>query len=253
MSTQRSLPIPAEPMDLDAPHVLIADDDALLRDMLGTYLRNEGLRVTFAPDGPAVLAAVAGSPVDIILLDLLMPGGDGLSLLRQIRRHADVGIIIVTSRDDVIDRVAGLEAGADDYLSKPAHPREVLARIRTILRRLDVPTRQAAAEPEEVFLFGSFELYREQRRLVGAGGMELRLTSGEFDLLLAFVTHPGRPLSRNRLMDLVKGPGWVAYDRSIDQQVARLRRKIEDEPTSPSLVRSIRGVGYLFAGTVKRR
>lgn len=239
---------------LASPRVLIVDDDDIVREMFASYLTAQGLHVSQVSSGAALLAQTTGGQYDLLMLDLLMPGIDGLSLLRQIRRHDDVGIIIVTSRGDVIDRVAGLEAGADDYLVKPVHPREVLARIRTVLRRLGSrPPPSGGEDSENVFVFGGLELHRDHRRLIGHDGAEIELTSGEFELLLALVRHPGRPLSRDRLMDLIKGPSWAAYDRSIDQQIARLRRKIEPEPAKPRLVRSIRGVGYLFAETVERR
>jgi DNA-binding response OmpR family regulator len=236
-----------------AARVLLVDDDVVVRDMLADYLRGEGLAVVSLGKPDEVSAELSRSPPDVIVLDLVMPGEDGLSVMRAIRRRSDVPIIIMTSRDQLIDRVVGLEAGADDYLCKPAHPRELLARIRTVLRR----GRQARPAPEdgeqeEVLRFEGFELYRLQRRLVGPDGREVPLTTSEFDLLLAFVLHPGRPLERERLMDLLRGPGWAANDRSIDQQVSRLRRKIETDQTRPTLIKAIRGVGYLFSSAVTR-
>jgi DNA-binding response OmpR family regulator len=196
-----------------------------------------------------------------VLLDLVLPVEDGLSLAREIRAKSDeVGIVMVTGRDDVIDRVAGLEIGADDYIAKPFHLREVLARVRSVLRRRARPGPASAAEEPrsgtgnagEMFCFEGWTVEPTKRRVTGQDGREVALTTGEFDLLLAFLAHPGRVLDRDRLMDLVKGRAWVAYDRGVDQQIARLRRKIEADPANPSLIRSVRGVGYLFAADVRR-
>lgn len=237
-----------------AVRVLLVDDDDVVRDMLAHYLRGEGLVVASLARAEDVQAELTRSLPDVIVLDLVMPGEDGLSVMRAIRRRSDVPIIIMTSRDQLIDRVVGLEAGADDYLCKPVHPRELLARIRTVLRRgREVRPAAADSEPEEVLRFEGFELYRLQRRLIGPDKREVALTASEFDLLLAFVLHPGRPLERERLMDLLRGPGWAANDRSIDQQVSRLRRKIETDQNKPTLIKAIRGVGYLFSSAVTRR
>lgn len=249
-----------------AVHVLIVDDDHLLRAMLSEYLKAEHFRVSVAGDEATMQEVIARSPVDLILLDLVMPGKDGLTLLRQLRHRLDVPVIMLTSRDDVIDRVAGLEAGADDYIGKPFHPREVLVRVRTVLRRLDGRGARgsgggAAGQEGEslggadtVYGFAGFELHVHKRRVVApGGGGDVPLTTAEFDLLLAFVTHPGHVLDRDRLMDLAKGRSWAASDRSVDQQVARLRRKVEADPARPVLVKSVRGAGYVFAAEVRRR
>ena len=250
--------MPAEP---NAParratHVLIVDDDPRVRTMLMRYLAGEGFRVGEAGDGVAMHAYLAQGDVDLVLLDLNLPGEDGLTLARQLRaRSGEIGIIIITGRDDVIDRVAGLEVGADDYVAKPFHLREVLARIRTVLRRVRPAADEAPKPPEAgeaVLRFEGWTLEPARRRVAGPDGQEVPLTTSEFDLLQAFVNHAGRVLERDRLMDLVKGREWAAYDRSIDQQVARLRRKIEPDPANPSLIKSVRGVGYLFAAAVRR-
>jgi two-component system phosphate regulon response regulator OmpR len=179
-----------------------------------------------------------------------------LTLARQLRAHSgEVGIIIITGRDDVIDRVAGLEVGADDYVPKPFHLREILARIRTVLRRVRTTATEPAKPPAAggaVLRFEGWVVEAVRRRVIAPDGQEVPLTTSEFDLLLAFVNHAGRVLERDRLMDLVKGREWAAYDRSIDQQVARLRRKIEPDPANPSLIKSVRGVGYLLAAEVTR-
>jgi two-component system, OmpR family, response regulator len=245
----------------EAVHILIVDDDPRVRTMLARYLGAEGFKVSEAGDGAAMRAALAGGNVGLVLLDLVLPGEDGLALAREVRAKSDeVGIVMVTGRNDVIDCVAGLEVGADDYIAKPFHLREVLARVRSVLRRRARPgpasaageTGSGAGDGGEVFRFEGWTVEPARRRVTGSDGGEVALTTGEFDLLLAFVTHAGRVLERDRLMDLIKGREWAAYDRSIDQQIARLRRKIEADPASPSLIRSVRGVGYLFAADVRR-
>ncbi len=230
---------------------MIVDDDRLLRSMLADYLRAEGIRITEAADGAALTDEIERSGPELVLLDLMLPGEDGLSLLRRIRSRSHVAIIIVTSRNDVIVRVAGLEAGADDYMGKPAHPREVLARIRTVLRRLQ-PVSAPSADSERAFAFEGFTLRPDERRLIGPDGQDVALTGSEFDLLVTFLSHPRRALERDKLMVLVQGRSWAAFDRSIDQRVGRLRRKIEPDPANPRLIRAVRGVGYLFSGAVTR-
>lgn len=240
-----------------APHVLVVDDDPRIRTMLERYLEGEGLTVTLAESGTAMRKAMSATSVDVVLLDLVLPGEDGLSIARDLRAaHPDLGIIMLTGRSDVIDRVVGLEVGADDYIAKPFHLREVLARIRTVLRRLHatVPSvEQRPADHERVLLrFDGWTLDCLKRELRSPAGEAVPLTSGEYDLLLAFVEHPNRVLDRDRLMDLAKGRDWSAYDRTIDTQVSRLRRKIEADPSRPNLIKSVRGAGYLFAGEVVR-
>ena len=245
----------------ETAHILVVDDDHIVRTMILEYLKAERFRVSEAAGETAMLEILTRSPpVDLILLDLIMPGKDGLTLLRELRRRLDVPVILLTSRDDVIDRVAGLEAGADDYIGKPFHPREVLARVRTVLRRPREAARAGdrgeglgVGETDTVYDFAGWELYVRKRRVVAPDGGDVPLTTAEFDLLLAFVTHPGHVLDRDRLMDLAKGRAWAASDRSIDQQVARLRRKIEVDPAKPVLIKSVRGAGYVLAAEVRRR
>lgn len=244
--------------DEAAAHVLVVDDDPRVRTMLARYLSREGLRVSEAGDGRAMRDHVARGDVDLVLLDLVLPGEDGLALARELRARSGIGIIMVTGRGDVIDRVVGLEVGADDYVAKPFELREVLARVRTVLRRTRSPELARGVGPAsagpggEVLRFEGWELDVGRRRATAPDGREVALTTGEFDLLHAFATHPGRPLDRDRLLDLVKGRAWAANDRSVDQQVARLRRKVEADPASPVLIKSVRGVGYLFAAEVRR-
>ncbi|WP_372421418.1 response regulator [Salinarimonas chemoclinalis] len=233
-------------------HILVVDDDPGIRQMLTRYLADEGFRVSAAESGAAMWAVLETDPADLVLLDLVLPQDDGLILARELRQRSDVGIIMVTGRGDVVDRVVGLEIGADDYIAKPFHLREVLARIKTVLRRL--APRAAPPEPAHgvTMRFHGFVLDRERRRLLAPSGEDVRLTGGEYALLTVFLEHAGRVLDRDRLMDLTRGRDWAAYDRTIDAQVARLRKKIEARPKEPELIKSVRGVGYVFAGRVTR-
>jgi two-component system phosphate regulon response regulator OmpR len=223
--------------------------------MLVRYFEQEGYRVSAVADGAAMRARLNRSVVDVILLDVVMPGEDGLTLAREIRAASDVGIIMLTGRGDILDRVVGLEVGADDYIAKPFHLREVLARVKSVLRRrgahLDQRTRSPAGS-EEVVRFDGWRLDIVRRQLISPRGENVELTTGEFDLLGALVKHPGRVLGREALMDLTRGRSWEAYDRTIDAQIVRLRKKIEVDPKNPTLVKSVRGVGYVFTGKVDR-
>jgi two-component system phosphate regulon response regulator OmpR len=243
-------------MTIKPKHILIVDDDPQIRAVLKRYLISEGFRVSEAKNGVDMRTAMSLGPVDLVLLDLMMPGEDGLTLARASRQNSAVPIIIMTGKGEVIDRVAGLEAGADDYIVKPFHLREVLARIRTVLRR--IPDAESAAgassassEPREpggdVVMFQGWRLDLLRRELHRPDGELVPLTTGEFDLLRAFVRSPNRVLSRDQLMDMVKGREWAAYDRTIDTQVVRLRRKIETDPGAPGLIKTVRGAGYIFA------
>lgn len=244
---------------MPATHILVVDDDGLVRRMLERYLTGEGYRVSSAENGDTMRKVLAdnGSPVQLVLLDVTLPGEDGLDLAREIRQmSSNIGIIMVTGRGATIDRVIGLEVGADDYVPKPFHLREVLARIRSVLRRLQpaktaAPAANNATDPDAV-QFDGWSLDLSRRQLTRMSGEDVPLTTGEFDLLAAFIRHPGRVLDRDRLMDLTKGRTWEAFDRTIDAQVSRLRRKIEVDPRNPTLIKSVRGVGYVFTGSPTR-
>jgi two-component system phosphate regulon response regulator OmpR len=238
-------------------HILVVDDDPRIRTMLRRYLVEEGLRVSESADGNAMRAVLDSDPVDLVLLDLMMPGEDGLSLARHVRQHSDIPIIMLTGKGDLIDRVAGLEAGADDYIAKPFHLREVLARIRTVLRRgrttaPAAPAEVAAAGDDDTLVFEGWQLDLVRRELQRPDGQVVPLTAGEFDLLRVFALNPNRVLARDRLMNLVKGQEWEAYDRAIDAQIVRLRKKIEADPANPTLIKTVRGAGYVFATVVTR-
>lgn len=224
--------------------VLVVDDDPALRELLADYLTSNGLEVEAVGDGASMRRALAGGMPDAIVLDLMLPGEDGLSLARGLRTHSDVPILMLSARGEEIDRVIGLEVGADDYLAKPFGPRELLARLRALLRR----SRTVVAENKTTSpppRFGPFQLDLAAHRLL-RDGVEVRLTSAEFDLLRVFVEHPNRVLSRDTLVSQLKGYERDPFDRSIDIRVTRLRRKIEVDPTAPAFVRTIRGEGYLF-------
>ena len=225
--------------------------------MLRRYLTEEGFTVSEAASGTAARAVLEREPIGLVLLDLMLPGEDGISLARHIREHSQIPVIMLTGKGDLIDRVAGLEAGADDYIVKPFELRELLARIRSVMRRAPTSTPpQAAATgagkagPADVLLFQGWRLDLSRRELSRQSGESVSLTASEFDLLSVFARHPNRVLSREQLMDLVKGREWAAFDRAIDTQIVRLRRKIETDPGSPSLVKTVRGAGYVFATNV---
>jgi two-component system phosphate regulon response regulator OmpR len=224
--------------------VLVVDDDPALRELLSDYLTANGLVVEAVGDGAAMRRALLGGMPGAIVLDLMLPGEDGLSLARELRTHSAVPILMLSARGEEIDRVIGLEVGADDYLAKPFGPRELLARLRALLRR----SRTVAAEPASPSLlpcFGPFQLDLAAHRLL-RDGVEVRLTSAEFDLLRVFVERPNCVLSRDTLVTQLKGYERDPFDRSIDIRVTRLRRKIEIDPAAPAFVRTIRGEGYLF-------
>lgn len=234
-------------------HILVVDDEARIRTMLRRYLEGEGFKVSEAADGTAMRRVLEGEAVDLVLLDLMMPGEDGLSLARYIRQRGQTPIIMLTGKGELIDRVAGLEAGADDYVGKPFHLREILARIRTVLRRAQAPAAPAAIEPPpDILRFQGWQLDMLRRELRRPDGVVVPLTSGEFELLRAFATHANHVLNRDQLMELVKGREWEAYDRAIDTQIVRLRKKIEADPANPGLIKTVRGAGYVFAAAVTR-
>jgi DNA-binding response OmpR family regulator len=239
----------------DASHILVVDDDARIRLMLTRYFEQEGYRISSAANGAAMRAHLTANRVDIVLLDIVMPGDDGLTLAREIRAHSDLGIIMLTGRGEMLDRVIGLEVGADDYIAKPFHLREVLARVKSVLRRRKAspdPTASNQTQSNEMIRFDGWILDIGRRQLLAPKGVEVPLTTGEFDLIAALAKHPGRVFSRDTLMDLTRGRTLEAFDRTIDAQIARLRKKIEENPKNPALIKSVRGVGYVFTGKVDR-
>lgn len=228
-------------------HILIVDDDPGLLELLEEYLTGNGYSVSCAANGLELEQRLAEKSADLLLLDLMLPGEDGLSLARKLRAGgAKLPIIMLSARGEDIDRIVGLEVGADDYLAKPFNPRELLARIRAVLRRTGEDQATTAEAPLATGNeFGSFHLDIDSRRLIREG-KEIPLTSGDFGLLRLFVEHPNRVLSRDRLMEWIKGYDRDPFDRSIDVRVTRLRRKIETDPARPVYIRTVRGEGYLF-------
>lgn len=227
-------------------HILVVDDDDQIRRMLRRCFEQEGYRVSEASDHTGVRAALAAG-VDLITLDLNLGGQDGLTIARSVRQTSEVPIIMITGKGDMIDRIVGLELGADDYIAKPFHVREVLARVRSVLRRsVLAPPRSPPPEPGATVTFDGFVLDVQRRELIGPQGEQVAVTSGEFDLLVIFVRHANRVLSRDQIMDLLKGHDWTPNDRSIDNQVARLRKVLEADTRKPRLLKTIRGAGYSF-------
>lgn len=231
-----------------SPHILIVDDDREIRDLLSKFLKKHELRVDTAADGREMRKILEVSRIDLVVLDLMLPGEDGLSLCRWLRETKNVPVIMLTALGEETDRIVGLEMGADDYVAKPFNPRELLARIRAVLRRAGAPDQ--VAEGSQVLGFDNWRLDPVRRELRSADGVLQPLTAGEYELLLAFVQHPKRVLSRDQLLDLTKGRAAIPFDRSIDVQLSRLRRKIEINPAEPSLIRTVRGGGYVFSCNV---
>lgn len=230
--------------------ILVVDDDPKIRDLLRRCLEVAAFHVDEAKDGAGVRAAFDGAMPDLVTLDLDLGSQDGLEIAREIRRMSDVPIIMITGKDDVIDRVVGLELGADDYITKPFHVREMLARVRSVLRRAesraDATVAIAGERADSANLLGldGLTIDRDRMVLTDRHGEVCDLTTADFKLLCAFIDNPKRVLSRDRLMDLTNGPAWTPLDRAIDNQVARLRKKIERDPARPLLVKTVRGIGY---------
>jgi two-component system OmpR family response regulator len=235
-----------------SPHILIVDDDREIRDLLGRYLGKHGLRVTTAADGREMHRVLDGSRIDLIVLDLMLPGEDGLTLCRNLRAGSRIPIIMLTAMGEETDRIVGLEMGADDYLAKPFNSRELLARIKAVLRRAELAPSAAADGGAAVLEFAGWTLDLEGRELQRPDGVMVPLSSGEYELLTAFATHPGRLLSRDQLLDLARGREAQPFDRSIDVQVSRLRRKIEADPQDPKLIKTVRNGGYSFTPSVRQ-
>jgi len=232
-------------------HILVVDDQQEICDLVREYLSDEGFRVSTAKDGTGLREELARSQVDLVILDLMLPGEDGLQLARELRNQSEIGIIMLTGRGETVDRIIGLEMGADDYLPKPFHLRELLARVRSVLRRVASRTGEALAAHRVRMRFAGWTFDLASRALISPAGEEVRLTTGEFELLAAFVDHAGQVLSRDRLLDLARHREAGPFDRTIDVQVGRLRRKLEDDPRSPALIKTVRGGGYIFTPAVE--
>ncbi len=234
------------------PHLLIVDDDREIRDSLSRYLTKNGYRVSAADGAIAMRRVLAAGAIDLVILDVMMPGEDGLTLCRYLRETTRLPIVMLTAVGEETDRIIGLEMGADDYIVKPFNPRELLARIRAVIRRTHSLPPEAPAPTSGVIRFAGLTLDAGRHELTGADGVVVPLSQGEFLLLTAFLDHSGRVLTRDQLLDLTRGRSAVPFDRSIDNQVSRLRRKIEPDPKTPTLIQTVWGGGYRFTAKVER-
>jgi len=243
---------------VDEPHILIVDDDVEICALVSQFLEPHGFRVTAVSDGPSMRAALAAGPADLVILDLMLPGEDGLTLCRELRATGRTPIIFLTALNSEADRVVGLEMGADDYLSKPFSTRELLARVRAVLRRAAPLPNEARKEEPPVdtgrrLLFSGWTLDTGRRQLTAPDSVLVELSGGEYELLVAFLDRPQIVLNRDQLLDITRGRSGGPFDRAIDVQVGRLRRKIEAGPKNPTLIKTVRGGGYVLASTVERR
>lgn len=236
----------------ESARILVVEDDPDVQDLIDDYLSEQGYRIYLAGSAAAARAVLESEPPQVVLLDIGLPGEDGLSLARHIREHHDIGIIMVSGAGETVDRIVGLEVGADDYIAKPFDPRELKARLKSVLRRYQreaQPSAPEPAQPEDAsrkVAVGGCQLDLDSHRLFDQAGGEIPLTRMEFELLEVLVTRPNRPLTRDQLLNLTQNRDWDPYDRSIDIRIARLRRKIESDPEKPQCIRTVRSVGYMY-------
>ncbi len=231
---------------------MIVDDDPEIRELLKTYLERNGYRATAVADGRGMWAALDQGRIELIVLDLMLPGEDGLTLCRNLRAHSNLPVIMLTARGEEMDRIIGLEMGADDYLPKPFNPRELLARIKSVLRRAQgLPANPAEVETAQ-FRFSGWTLDVVGRQLTSPEGVVIALSDGEYRLLRVFLEHPNRILSRDQLLDLTRGREAIPFDRSIDVQVGRVRKRLNDTGQEPAIIKTVRGEGYILAARVER-
>lgn len=233
-------------------HILIVDDDAQIRQLAGKFLREHGYRVTAARDGREMRQALATASIDLVILDVMLPGGNGLDLCREIRSRSALPVIMLTARGSETDRIVGLEIGADDYVAKPFSPRELLARINAVLRRARAHLAAPLAGSGQSLRFDGWTLETRRRELTDPTGVVVDLSTGEYDLLLSFLEAPQRVLTRDQLMDAAKNRMANGFDRAIDIQVSRLRRKIDTSEDGQTMIKTIRGAGYMFVPAVER-
>ena len=234
----------------EEPHILLVDDEREIREPLASYLSKNGVRVTKAENAAAARQMLSAYAIDLVLLDIMMPGEDGLALAGFIRATSPIPVILLTAKAEEMDRVVGLEIGADDYVTKPFSPRELLARIKAVLRRAGEA--RVRAPDADTYGFGPWLLKSGERELIGEDNVAIPLSTGEYNLLHAFVTHPRRVLSRDQLLDLSQGRELAAFERSIDNHISRLRKKIEADPANPKLIKTVWGGGYMLAAEVRR-
>jgi two-component system phosphate regulon response regulator OmpR len=236
--------------------ILAIDDDPEIRKVIGKYLEEDGYSVHTAANAAESNAILSQQPIDLILLDMVLPDSDGLDLMTEFRSKSKVPIIVVSGKSDATDRIVGLEMGADDYLTKPFHMRELSARIKSVLRRAEAQSPQhhdiAPTAEQEIYKFGQWTMNCAKYEVCNGKGDPVSLTSGEFDLLRALVNSPNRVLKREHLFEVTRGIDYDTYDRAVDIQIGRLRKKLGDDPHNPSLIKTVRGVGYIFIGDVAR-
>ena len=231
-------------------HIVVCDDEPDIRDTVAEYLERQGFTVTQADGGESLRELAEDTSFDAVILDISMPGEDGLSLARFLRERGGTGIIMLTASGETVDRIVGLEMGADDYLAKPVDLRELLARLKAVLRRISVQNNPQAAgsgTASGVVDFGECRLDLDAYKLTGGDGIEIAITAMEFNLLKVFADHPGRVLNRDQILELAHDRGWDPFDRSIDIRISRLRKKIEADPGKPQIIKTVRGVGYVFS------
>jgi two-component system OmpR family response regulator len=236
----------------DSPHILVVEDDVEISRLVGRYLRENDCRVSLAADGLEMDRTISTSRVDLVVLDLMLPGEDGLSLCRRLRMTSRLPVVMLTAKGEEIDRIIGIEMGADDYISKPFNPRELLARIRAVLRRTSLAGLSASDTGSRSMTFQNWQLDCIARTLNSPAGSQVTLTSAEFDLLQALCERAGRTLSRDQLIDITQGRAAGAFERSIDVLISRVRRKIERDPHRPELIKTVRSGGYIFTPVVER-
>ena len=236
----------------DQPHLLLVDDERSIREPLAQFLTKQGFRVTQAADAEAARTRLAAYAIDLAILDIMMPGEDGLSLTRHVRATSDVPVILLTARSEETDRIVGLEMGADDYVVKPFSPRELATRVKVVLRRAAAGGARLHPPEAHAYGFAGWVLKTGERALVDRDGVSVALSTGEYNLLLALVQRPRQVLTRDQLLDLTQGREAAAFDRAIDNQVSRLRRKIEPDPKNPDIIKTVWGGGYTLAAEVQR-
>ena len=233
-------------------HLLVVDDDQEIRALLKRFLTRQGFRVTTAADGTEIEQILANWNIDLLILDLMLPGTDGLAICRKLRAKSSLPIVMLTVMGEENDRIKGFDGGADDYIAKPFNPHELLARIRAVLRRTQLSPQPTSADDGRVLNFGNWRLNLSLRRLQSKNGTLVDLSTSEFDLLAALAERPQQVLSRDQLLDLTRGQVEMPFDRKIDMQVSRLRHKIEEDPRHPELIQTVRGGGYVFRAKVER-
>lgn len=235
----------------EKPHILVVDDHREIRDGLAKFMGEHGFRVSTAPDGKGMRRVLEESRIDLIVLDLMMPGEDGLTLCRELRGKSNIPVVMLTAMGEETDRIVGLEMGADDYVAKPFNPRELFARVKAVLRRAQSLPETVRPPDETLVKFENWTLNIARRELEATDGTAVPLSTGEFNLLQVFVRHPGHVLNRDQLLDLTQGREAAPFDRSIDTQISRLRRKIEEDPKDPKIVKTVWGGGYVFTPKVE--